>query len=92
MSFNVQPWLLDRPPAQILITTLNVASETNFRNVLNKQLSLEISIGNENDIGRIATTLHLKQKMWTTVKLLYPCPSGAAENKVHMLSSRATSY
>lgn len=70
VSFYVQPWLLDCPHPQTLISTLNAASKTGFCIALNnKQGSLDISVGNGHTIKKIVTSVRLQRKQWTKIML-----------------------
>lgn len=65
----MQPWLLDCPHPQTLISTLDEAEHTGFSIVLNSQGSIDVCIGSDNGVDVVATGLRPQKKIWAKLKL-----------------------
>lgn len=70
VSFYAQPWLIDCPHDQTLVSTLHRESQTGFCISLENQGCIAIQVGNGRYIEKIGTGLCLKQKTWTKIKLV----------------------
>lgn len=70
VSFYVQPWLLECPHEQTLVSTLDSTSNTGFSMTLNKTGSLDVRVGNGQSIETVATGLQPELKVWAKAKLV----------------------
>lgn len=66
----MQPWLLDCPHAQTIVSTLDPASHTGFSITLNDHGSLDICVGTEHRVEVVTTGLRPREKTWSEVKLV----------------------
>ncbi|CAO2655159.1 Nn.00g102230.m01.CDS01 [Neocucurbitaria sp. VM-36] len=70
VSFYMQPWLLDCTHAQTLVSTQDLAAHTGFSITLNRQGSIDISVGTEHNVEVVSTGLKPREKTWSKVKLV----------------------
>lgn len=69
VSFYVQPWLLNCPHTQTLVSTLDLGANTGFSIDLNKEGSLDVRVGTERNVEFIRTGLRPQEKVWSKIKL-----------------------
>ncbi|OAA53120.1 hypothetical protein SPI_09482 [Niveomyces insectorum RCEF 264] len=71
VSFYVQPWLLDCPHPQTLISTLDSLVHTGFSITLNRRGSVDIKVGSGQDVKVLSTGLKPKKKAWSKIKVTF---------------------
>ncbi|XXH02478.1 hypothetical protein Hte_008854 [Hypoxylon texense] len=70
ISFYMQPWMLDCPHTQTLVSTLNSIERTGFSITLNTQGSLVVTTGNGETLDTVDTGLKPQKKTWSKLKLI----------------------
>ncbi|KAL1895512.1 hypothetical protein Sste5346_005321 [Sporothrix stenoceras] len=70
VSFYVQPWLLECPHDQTLVSTVDSEFKAGFSIILNTKGSLDVLVGNGSSIETVETGLQPELKVWAKVKLV----------------------
>lgn len=69
ISFYMQPWLVNCPHPQTLLSTLDASACTGLSIVINSQGSIDVHIGTGDKVECLTTGIKPQEKTWTKCKL-----------------------